>query len=141
MHVQGDGCGCGASSYLGQLPRDFGYSPTGFGFDSFGDPWGAPSGTELDLTSGSLVGDIWGEVKEVLGDAAGDLARDVTEWIQRRIGRETWDRMPQASKEEAIRAAREELTGSTGFKLGTGLAITLGVAALLLLTTSSPRRR
>lgn len=146
------GCtGCnGRSRGLGQLTTYYSDPLSGGGF---GTPWPGPTGFELQTggltpsrpsvpTFGFDVGDffggVWNEVKSVLGDVAGDLSREVVDWIQRRIGREAWEQMPEASRREAIRAATEDLQVR-----GVGVAssvlpwLAVGLAAYFLL---APRR-
>jgi len=129
------------SGRLGQLFNEqslFPFSPSG-GF-SF-SPTGAGS---LSFSTPDWVSDIWGATKDVLGDVADDLVGEIGEWIQRRIGREAWERMPETAKREAIVAAREDLQCSAGAFASSSLPLLIAGAALLFIImqpTRRPRRR
>lgn len=120
----GSACGCGfecghadgGGATLGQWA--FGSDPFGpggwFGFQPGGGPFGppgAPGGTSFGFDVPDWLSGAWDSIRGELGEAARELGGDVVNWIQRRIGRETWERMPEASRREVIRQATVELTG------------------------------
>ena len=125
---------------LGQYPL-YG-SP--FGVPGSFDFSGGPAGGSLSFSTPGWLGDLWGTATDVLGDIADELKGEVVDWIQRRIGREAWERMPEASRREAIVAAREDLQRSAGAFATSSFPLLIAGAALLFIImqpTRRPRRR
>lgn len=109
----------------------------------FPGPLGPPSGNTLPYVPGGGVSSLpfdysanrkwYDPIIDFAGDVGGELLGEVKDWLLRRIGRETWDRLPDTSKEEAVRAALEDIHARSGLpSMSTLPWIIGGVAALLL---------
>jgi len=93
-----------------------------------GDPFD-PMGNAYSFDVGGALGSIWSGVKDILGDAAEELGPRVVDWIQRRIGVEAWERLPDASR----RAAVEEAVRSTEFATSVIPVVAIGLLGVVVL--------
>lgn len=121
----GTGCDCPSESGNPRTLAGYGYysdpfssfdagvgAPLpGFQLDAGGPFASTPGGYSSSLDVGDFLGGVWREAKNVLGDVADDLGNAVVEWIQRRVGQEAWERMPDSSRREVLHQAANELTG------------------------------
>jgi hypothetical protein len=110
------------------------------GFDSFGSGSGFPGSLSFtDDPTGALASDKWyAPILDVVGDVGADLLGEMKEWLKRRIGEETWNAMPEESKQAAIAQAWQDVRGRATGAISPAM---LGALALLAVVLLAPRRR
>jgi hypothetical protein len=112
-----DGTGCDCPTSTGKTLAGYGFTGTSlapggmYGFDPGGSFSSTPGGYSSSFDVGGFLGDVWDHARDLLGDVGADLKDDFVDWIQRRIGQEAWEAMPESSKREVTRQAAIELTG------------------------------
>lgn len=77
---------------------------------------------------------------DFVGDVGAEGLSVLKNWLERKIGRETWDRLPDASKEEAVRAAIEDLGSRAIPSSAAALPWLIGGAGILLFVALANRK-